>query len=109
MISKPVSRRRSLVFWLRRRSCIGLKRNLRQSFKRETEMLFESIVREDRSIVNLLDADYTFVDERLAQHYGIPNIHGTYFRRITLNDSSPRRGILGQGSFLTISSVGTRT
>ena len=83
--------------------------NLRQSFKRETEFLFESIVREDRSIVNLLDADYTFVDERLARHYAIPNIHGSYFRRVTLNAVSPRRGILGQGSFLTISSVGTRT
>jgi hypothetical protein len=83
--------------------------NLRQSFKRETEMLFESIVREDRSIVNLLDADYTFVDERLAQHYGIPNIHGSYFRRLTLDASSPRRGLLGQGSFLTVTSVGTRT
>jgi hypothetical protein len=83
--------------------------NLRQSFKRETEMLFESVVREDRSVVTLLDADYTFVDERLAQHYGIPNIHGTYFRRVTLDSASPRRGILGQGSFLTVSSVGTRT
>jgi hypothetical protein len=83
--------------------------NLRQAFRRETEMLFDSIVREDRSIVTLLDADYTFVDERLAQHYGIPNIHGSYFRRVTLDASSPRRGILGQGTFLTISSVGTRT
>src|SRR6266571_3077039 len=83
--------------------------NLRQSFKRETEMLFESIVREDRSIVNLLDADYTFVDERLARHYGMPNVHGSYFRRVTLDAASPRRGILGQGSFLTVSSVGTRT
>jgi hypothetical protein len=83
--------------------------NLRQSFRRETEMLFESVVREDRSVVNLLDADYTFVDERLAQHYGIPNIHGSYFRRVTLSSTSPRRGILGQGSFLTVSSVGTRT
>jgi hypothetical protein len=83
--------------------------NLRQSFKRETEMLFESVVREDRSVVTLLDADYTFVDERLAQHYSIPNIHGSYFRRVTLDSSSPRRGILGQGSFLTVSSVGTRT
>ncbi|HEY2380494.1 MAG TPA: DUF1592 domain-containing protein [Terriglobia bacterium] len=83
--------------------------NLRQAFKRETEMLFDSIIREDRSIVTLLDADYTFVDERLAQHYGIPNIHGSYFRRVTLEASSPRRGILGQGSFLTVSSVGTRT
>jgi hypothetical protein len=83
--------------------------NLRQAFKRETEMLFESIIREDRSIVTLLDADYTFVDERLAQHYGIPNVHGSYFRRVTLDSSSPRRGILGEGTFLTVSSVGTRT
>jgi hypothetical protein len=83
--------------------------NLRQSFTRETQMLFESIVREDRSIINLLDADYTFVDERLARHYGIPNIRGSYFRRVTLDAASPRRGIIGQGAFLTISSVGTRT
>jgi hypothetical protein len=83
--------------------------NLRQSFKRETELLFESIVREDRSILTLLDADYTFVDERLARHYGIPNIHGSYFRRVTLDTASPRRGILGQGAFLTVTSVGTRT
>jgi hypothetical protein len=83
--------------------------NLRQSFKRETEMLFDSVVNEDRSVVTLLDADYTFVDERLAQHYGISNIHGSYFRRVTLDASNPRRGILGQGAFLTVSSVGTRT
>ena len=82
--------------------------NLRQSFKRETEMLFESVMRDDRSIVTLLDADYTFVDERLAQHYGIPDIHGSYFRRVTLDSASPRRGILGQGSFLTVSSVGNK-
>ena len=83
--------------------------NLRQSFKRETELLFESMIREDRSILTLLDADYTFVDERLARHYGIPDIHGSYFRRITLDSASPRRGILGQGAFLTVTSVGTRT
>ena len=83
--------------------------NLRQSFRRETEMLFESVIHEDRSIVTLLDADYTFVDERLAQHYGIPDIHGSYFRRVTLDAGSPRRGILGEGTFLTVSSVGTRT
>ncbi len=83
--------------------------NLRQAFRRETEMLFESIVREDRSIVRMLDADYTFVDERLARHYGIPNIRGSYFRRITLDASSPRRGLLGQGSILTVTSVGNRT
>src|SRR6516162_2197215 len=83
--------------------------NLRQSFRRETEMLFDSIIREDRSVVTLLDSDYTFVDERLAQHYGIPNIYGSYFRRVTLESASPRRGVLGQGAFLTVSSVGTRT
>jgi len=83
--------------------------NLRQSFKRETELLFESIIREDRSILTLLDADYTFVDERLARHYAIPDIHGSYFRRVTLDAANPRRGILGQGAFLTVTSVGTRT
>ncbi|MEP7305218.1 MAG: DUF1592 domain-containing protein [Acidobacteriota bacterium] len=83
--------------------------NLRQSFRRETEMLFSTIVHEDLSIVDLLDADYTFVDERLARHYGIPNIHGSYFRRIRLGPDSPRRGLLGQGSMLTVTSVATRT
>jgi len=83
--------------------------NLRHAFARETEMLFESIVQEDRSIVTLLDANYTFVDERLARHYGIPDIHGSYFRRVPLGPDSPRRGILGQGAFLTVTSVGTRT
>ena len=83
--------------------------NLRQSFKRETEMLFGSIVREDRSLLELLDADYTFVDERLARHYGIPNVYGSHFRRVTLDPNSPRRGILGQGSMQTVTSVATRT
>jgi hypothetical protein len=83
--------------------------NLRQAFRRETEMLFESIVREDRSVVDLINADYTFVDERLARHYGIPNIHGSYFRRVPLDANSPRRGLLGQGSMLTVTSVSTRT
>jgi hypothetical protein len=83
--------------------------NLRQSLKRETELLFESIVQEDRNIVTLIDADYTFLDERLARHYGIANIRGSYFRRVSLDASSPRRGILGQGSFLTLSSIATRT
>jgi mono/diheme cytochrome c family protein len=82
--------------------------NLRYSFKRETELLFETIVHEDRSITDLLDADYTFVDERLARHYGIPNIRGSRFRRVELGDS-PRRGLLGQGSFLTVTSAGNRT
>jgi hypothetical protein len=83
--------------------------NLRKSFQTETEMLFSAIVREDRSLIELLDADYTFVDERLAQHYGIPNIHGSYFRRVSLPANSPRRGLLGEGSMLTITSVATRT
>jgi hypothetical protein len=83
--------------------------NLRASFLRESEMLFQAIIHEDRSILDLLDADYTFVDERLARHYGIPNIRGTYFRRIPLAPSSPRRGLIGQGSFLTVTSIATRT
>ena len=83
--------------------------NLRQAFRRETEMLFDSIVREDRSILTMLDADYTFVNERLARHYGIPGIRGDYFRRISLDADSPRRGLLGQGSFLTVTSIATRT
>jgi hypothetical protein len=57
--------------------------NLRYAFRRETELLFETIVREDRSILDLIDADYTFVDERLARHYGIPNVRGSRFRRVT--------------------------
>jgi mono/diheme cytochrome c family protein len=81
---------------------------LRYSMHRETELLFETIVREDRSILDLIDADYTFVDERLARHYGIPNVRGSRFRRVTLDDSA-RRGLLGQGSFLTTTSAGNRT
>jgi cytochrome c551/c552 len=83
--------------------------NLRQSFRRETELLFTTIVRDDRSLIDLLDADYTFVDERLARHYGIPNIQGSYFRRVQLPADSPRRGLLGQGSMLTVTSIATRT
>jgi mono/diheme cytochrome c family protein len=83
--------------------------NLRQAFRRETEMLFDSILREDRSIVTILDADYTFVNERLARHYGIPGIRGDYFRRISLPPDSVRRGLLGQGSFLTVTSIASRT
>ena len=83
--------------------------NLRRRFRRETELLFGSIVREDRSLIDLLDADYTFVDERLARHYGIPNVKGSYFRRVPLAADSPRRGLLGQGSVLTVTSIGNRT
>ena len=75
----------------------------RKSFRRETELLFESIMREDRNVVDLLTADYTFLNERLAQHYGIPNIYGSQFRRVTLGpELAYRRGLLGQGSFLSI-------
>jgi hypothetical protein len=72
-------------------------------------MLFANVVREDESLLTLLNANYTFVDERLAKHYGIPDIHGSYFRRIELPADSPRRGLLGQGSILTVTSVATRT
>jgi len=83
--------------------------NLRYSFRRETELLFETILRDDRSVLDLLDADYTFVDGRLARHYGIPNVTGSRFRRIALGSDSPRRGLLGQGSVLTATSAGNRT
>ena len=82
--------------------------NLRYAFRRETELLFETIAREDRSILDLVDADYTFVDERLARHYGIPNVRGSRFRQVTLEDGA-RRGLLGHGSFLTVTSAGNRT
>lgn len=82
---------------------------LRQSFRRETELFFESIVRENRSALDLLRADYTFVNERLATHYGIPNIKGDHFRRVTLGPDSRRRGLLGQGSILTVTSYPDRT
>jgi hypothetical protein len=83
--------------------------NLRQSFQRETELLFRAIMREDRSIVDLLDADFTFVDERLARHYGIPGIRGSRTRRVELPADSPRRGLLGHGSILTVTSAANRT
>jgi mono/diheme cytochrome c family protein len=83
--------------------------NLRQAFKRETELFFASIIQEDRSVIDLLNADYTFVNERLAKHYGIPNVYGSQFRRVSWPDDSPRRGLLGQGSILTVTSIATRT
>jgi cytochrome c553 len=82
--------------------------NLRQAFRRETELLFASIIHEDRSVVNLLNADYTFVNERLARHYAIPNIYGTQFRRVPVPDEA-RRGLLGQGSMLAVTSHAERT
>lgn len=82
--------------------------NLRQAMRRETELLFSSIIKEDRSILDLLNADYTFVNERLARHYGIPNIRGSHFRRINVADEN-RRGLLGHASILTLTSTPTRT
>jgi mono/diheme cytochrome c family protein len=82
--------------------------NLRQAFQRETELLFESIIREDRNVVDLLTADYTFVNERLAKHYGIPNIYGSQFRRVTLADDE-RKGLLGKGAILMVTSHPDRT
>ena len=83
--------------------------NLRSAFRQETQMLFDSIVREDRNVIDLLQADYTFLNERLAGHYGIPGIYGNDFRRVDLAADSPRRGLLGHGSILTVTSYATRT
>jgi mono/diheme cytochrome c family protein len=82
---------------------------LRQSFQRETELFFESIVREDRSALDLLRADYTFLNERLAKHYGVPNVKGSHFRRVQLGKDNVRSGLLGQGSVLTVTSYPDRT
>ncbi|MBC7928180.1 MAG: DUF1592 domain-containing protein, partial [Bryobacteraceae bacterium] len=83
--------------------------NLRQAFRRETELFFESILREDRSVLELLTANYTFVNERLAKHYGIPNVYGSRFRRIDFGPDSVRGGLLRHGSILTVTSYATRT
>jgi mono/diheme cytochrome c family protein len=82
--------------------------NLRQAFQRETELFFESVIREDRSVIDLLTADYTFVNERLAKHYAIPNIYGSHFRRVTLTDDA-RKGLLGKGAILMVTSHANKT
>ena len=82
--------------------------NLRQAFQREAELFFESIIRDDRSVLDLMTADYTFVNERLARHYGIPNVFGSDFRRVQLKDET-RRGILGKGAVLLVTSHPTTT
>jgi mono/diheme cytochrome c family protein len=82
--------------------------NLRAAFARETELLFGSIMREDRSVVDLLTADYTFVNERLARHYKIPNVYGSHYRRVAIKDET-RRGLLGHGSILTVTSHAAKT
>ena len=76
--------------------------------QRETELFFQSIVREDRSVVDLLNADYTFVNERLARHYGIPDVYGSRFRRVPITEDA-RRGLLGQASILALTSHAERT
>jgi len=82
--------------------------NIREAFRRETEMLFAHILRGNRPVTELLSADYTFVNERLARHYGIPGVYGPRFRQVKLTDPN-RRGLLGHGSVLSLTSVATRT
>lgn len=83
--------------------------NLRQAFRKETELFFESVLSEDRSIMDLLKADYTYLNERLAHHYNIPNVFGSRFRRVQLDPEHQRGGLLRQGSVLTVTSYATRT
>jgi mono/diheme cytochrome c family protein len=83
--------------------------NLRQAFRTETEMLVESVMREDRSVLDFLRADYTFLNERLAKHYGVPHIYGSRFRRVEFGDDLGRGGLLRQGSILLATSYATRT
>jgi hypothetical protein len=87
--------------------------NLRQAFRTETELFFDSILHEDRSALDLLRANYTYLNERLARHYGVPNVYGSQFRRVEFKDNSKdfgnRAGLLGQGSILTVTSYANRT
>ena len=121
MLSDPKSRSLSTTFahqWLHLQNLKDIEpdimlygnftRNLAQSMTRETEMLFDSVLREDRSVLDLLTANYTFVDEALSKHYGMQPVLGSTFRRVVLTDTN-RFGILGQGSVLTLTSTATRT
>jgi Protein of unknown function (DUF1592)/Protein of unknown function (DUF1588)/Protein of unknown function (DUF1585)/Protein of unknown function (DUF1595)/Protein of unknown function (DUF1587)/Cytochrome C oxidase, cbb3-type, subunit III len=83
--------------------------NLRQAFRQETELFFDSVLREDRSVRTFIKSDYTFLNERLAKHYGIPDVYGSRFRRVTLAPESKRGGLLRQGSVLSVTSYATRT
>jgi hypothetical protein len=83
--------------------------NLRHAMRRETELFFENIMRENRNVVDLLSANYTFLNERLAKHYGVPNVYDSNFRRVTFEPNSARGGLLGQGSILTVTSYADRT
>jgi hypothetical protein len=105
--------------WLRLRNIDGVNPsanlfrdfddNLRQAFRQETELFFDSVLREDRSVRTFIKADYTFLNERLAKHYQIPNVYGSRFRRVTLTPESKRGGLLRQGSVLSVTSYATRT
>jgi len=86
----------------------GFDENLRNALARETDLFFQSMLREDRSILDMLRADYSFLNERLGRHYGITGIHGSQFRRVTLTDET-RKGLLGKGSILTVTSYPNRT
>ena len=88
---------------------LAFDESLRQGLIRETELFFDSILRGNRSVLDLLTADYTWLNERVAAHYGIPNVQGSHFRRVNLPPDSPRRGILGHGSILTLTSHAIRT
>ena len=83
--------------------------SLRSAMHRETQLFLDSVLRENRGVLDLLTANYTYVNERLARHYGIPHIEGSYFRRVTFPEGSARGGLLGQGSILTLTSYATRT
>jgi mono/diheme cytochrome c family protein len=83
--------------------------NLRQALREETELFVESIIREDRSVLDLINADYTYLNERLAKHYGIPHVYGSRFRHVSLDEESRRGGLLRHGSILTVTSYATRT
>ena len=83
--------------------------NLRQAFREETERFFDSVVRDGGAVADLLDADYTFLNERLAKHYGIPSVYGTRMRRVELGEDSRRGGLLRHGSILSVTSYATRT
>src|SRR5947207_8563894 len=82
---------------------------LRAAMRRETELFLSSVLRENRSVLELISANYTFLNERLAKHYQLPNVKGSYFRKVTFPENSERGGLLGQGSLLTITSYATRT
>jgi len=82
---------------------------LKSAFEKETDLFVNSVLRENHSVLELLTANYTYLNERLAKHYGIPNVRGAYFRKVTLPPDSPRGGLLGQGSILTLTSYSTRT